>query len=451
KNLKYLNSRINDEEKKIPLKTFKNHSWISLFISLLLPGSGQIFNRQYIKGLLLMSLNLFIIFSILMMTGALSFEGLGISGLFKLKEIKYTSKITQTIYYDARFLIIEGVLATLFLTLSIVIYLSIAKDAFNNGKLLELGVRPKNNYELKKYFMDKGLPIALSIPAFMLILIIVVTPLASTIILAFTNYSGFNTPPGKPIEYVGFRNFGDIFSGEYARSFFYVSKWTVMWTILATGGVIITGVILAIIVDNPYVRGKKLWYIIFILPWAIPAFATTLFFGIAFNPGGFYNKWFKDVDFKNTIWLARSLIVLLQIWLGHSYIFLLVLGVKKSISNDLYEAAAIDGASKNQQFFKITWPLILAQIVPILVGTMVFYFNNFGIIYLFSSGGPIAETLPGYPGATDIIISFIFKLATTQNNRVSLASAFILFTSIFVVTPSAITFIRSNAFKKDGK
>lgn len=125
-----------------------------------------------------------------------------------------------------------------------------------------------------------------------------------------------------------------------------------------------------------------------------------------------------------------------------------MLGVKKSISSDFYEAASIDGATKVRQFLKITAPIILAQIMPLLIGQIVFNFNNYGIIWMYNGGGPFIEALPGGPGSTDIIISFIFRLSTggTQN-RVALASAFTMFVSLFIVTISAIGFVKSKSFK----
>ncbi|WP_408632420.1 ABC transporter permease subunit [[Mycoplasma] mobile] len=144
-------------------------------------------------------------------------------------------------------------------------------------------------------------------------------------------------------------------------------------------------------------------------------------------------------------------VILIQIWLGHSYIFLLISGVKKSISNDFYEAASIDGASKWKQFVKITAPIILVQILPLLIGQIVFNFNNFGVIFLFNGGGPaVGQSLAGSPGATDIIISLIFKLTTTAPNRIALASAFTLLVSVFIVVISSIVFIRSKSFKEKG-
>lgn len=450
---KVMFSKIDDAQRRIPTKCVKGHKWYALAASILLPGLGQILNKQYIKGFLLLIVTGFIAGLVMpIVFGAITFKGEGIFGLFHLSpEINVDGDI---FYLDARFRIIEAVVSWLLLLISVAIYIFIARDSYYTGLARENGSRPKNSRDLRTYMTNQGLPLLLSTPAFFIILLVVVTPLITTIMLGFTNYGRGNLPPGNSLDWVGWKNFKAIFTGGYAESFGYVSSWTLIWTTTITIGILILGSTLAIIIDNPRIKGKALFSTVFILPWAVPAFATILFFSSAFDNGGLINKFLgTTTNYKLSTNWTKSILIMIQLWLGHSYMFLLMLGVKKSISSDFYEAASIDGASKFMQTLKITAPIILAQIAPLLIGQIVFNFNNYGIIWMFNDGGPQPlKVYMGSPGSTDIIISLIFKLSTSgTNNRVALASAFTMFVSVFVVGVSAIGFLRTKSFREGGQ
>ena len=118
-----------------------------------------------------------------------------------------------------------------------------------------------------------------------------------------------------------------------------------------------------------------------------------------------------SLDIKNNTVQTRTALILLQGWLGHSYIFLLTTGVLQAIPKDLYEAASIDGATGWQATAKITIPLVLFQIAPMLINQYTFNFNNFSIIYLFNGGGPFNPQVYGnLAGSSDILISYIYNL-----------------------------------------
>ncbi|NQZ66052.1 MAG: ABC transporter permease subunit, partial [Mycoplasmatales bacterium] len=450
KNKNLMFSLIDDSLKNIPTKIFKYQKIISTFSSLILPGTGQILNKQYLKGILLIFLALFAYgFLLPLSMGWISFRGEGIFGLGVLAPSK-PSFLGGLVYKDARYRIVEGIIAIFALSFFALILVLSSKDAYSFSKAMQLGLRPKNGRDLKKYFASSGLPYILSFPAALVILLVVILPLATTIFLGFTNYSSGHIPPGNSLDWVGWDNFVKVFSGNYAKSFGFVAIWTLIWTFSVSILVIGLGTFLAFILDQKRIKGKVIFSTIYVLPWAVPAFATILFFAAAFNNGSIYNQLFgTSINFKSSVAWTRMLLILIQVWLGHSYIFLLMTGVKKSISKDLYEAASIDGAPKITQFIKISVPIILFQIMPLLIGQIIFNFNNFGIIWMFSDGGPAtSQSLIGNPGSTDIFISLIFKMTTSSaNNNVALASAFTIVISLFVVSISAIGFVRSKSFK----
>lgn len=455
--LKIMWSTIDDEVRKIPTKAFKNSRWVAAVLSFLIPGVGQIINKEYTKGILFLLGTIFIYALALPQFLGLyhTSQGAGIFGLIDLSPILRKFSIgggsTQITYFDARFRMVEGIIAIFLVIISLLIMFASAHDARRTGFYREFGYRPSNKRDMKKFLSGTGLPLVISLPAFVLILFIVILPLVTTVLIAFTNYSSLHLPPYKSLDWIGFDNFISVFSSGYGDSFAYVTGWTIIWTLSVTIGTIFFGTILALIVDNPRLKGKKMWSMIFILPWAVPAFATILFFASAFMQSHYYQDFFgTETEFVQSVFYSRMLIIVLQIWLGHSYVFMLVMGIKKGISDDLYEAASIDGAKNYQVFSRITGPLILQQVAPLLIGQFIFNFNNFGIIYMFTGGGPNGPAgLPGTPGATDIIISLIFKLSTQSDNQVALASAFTIVMSVFIVILATISFLKTKSFKKE--
>ncbi len=192
----------------------------------------------------------------------------------------------------------------------------------------------------------------------------------------------------------------------------------------------------------------------YLLPWAVPAFITIMFFSIMFSPGGsltvILSKLLgKTLNVKTDPTAARITLILLQSWLGSAYIFLLSTGVLQAIPADLYEAADIDGASGWQKIRRITLPMVLFQTAPLLVGQYTFNFNNFSIIYLFNGGGPFNPTSYGnLAGSTDLLISYIFKL-TMENQYQAIGAAITVVISMGLMFFAFIGFRNSKAFKEE--
>ena len=117
------------------------------------------------------------------------------------------------------------------------------------------------------------------------------------------------------------------------------------------------------------------------------------------------------------------------------------LGALQSIPRELYEAAHIDGADSWQRFRKITFPLLLISIAPLLIGSFAFNFNNFTVIYLLTEGRPPIPGAQTLAGATDILITYTYKLAFgTSGARYGFAAAISLIIFVIIGTISAVSF-----------
>jgi arabinogalactan oligomer/maltooligosaccharide transport system permease protein len=196
-----------------------------------------------------------------------------------------------------------------------------------------------------------------------------------------------------------------------------------------------------------------------ILPYAFPGFLSAyVWVGLLNRENGFINTVIfgqEPGSEGNFPWLleegpARMAVLLVNLWLGFPYMFLITTGALQSIPSELNEAAEIDGATGWQNFRLIKLPLLLISIAPLLIASFAFNFNNFTIIYLLTKGGPSDSGLTDYDvGGTDILITFVYKIAfsgTGQN--FGLASAFSILIFIVVATISLISFRRTRKFEE---
>ncbi len=121
----------------------------------------------------------------------------------------------------------------------------------------------------------------------------------------------------------------------------------------------------------------------------------------------------------------------------------------QTIPADFYEAAQIDGASNTQKLIKITFPIILFETAPLLIGQYTFNFNNFSIIYLFNTGGPLNPVAYGnLAGSSDILISYVYKLMIlNQQEAVGAAITVLITTGLMVFT--FIVFRNSKTFNNN--
>lgn len=258
--------------------------------------------------------------------------------------------------------------------------------------------------------------------------------------------------PGYMVT-IGVRNFTKIFTTRNITSpFLRVFIWTVLWSLFSVLTSFAAGLALALVLNAGDLKGRYFYRTLFILPYAIPSFVTILMwggflnedFGIINLATGFTIPWLSD---PNGI-LPKISCVIVNLWLSFPYQMIISLGALQSIDASMYEAADVDGATKPQQFWRITLPLLLATLGPMLVGSFAFAFNNFGGIYLLTGGGPVMD--PGVlPGQTDILISYTYKLAFGSNETdYGLASAIGIIVFFIIGTITFLQFKYTGAFKE---
>lgn len=415
-------------------------------------GLGQIYNRQYVKGISFVALELYLI-----IFWRVPFQW-AMWGLTTLGETPQTQSGFDIIQGDhSIFLLIEGLLFLILFLLFLWFYYLNIRDAYKVAVNRERGIKPNNFKEMLRNIWENGFPYLLLSPSVIFTLFLTILPLLFGILIAFTNYSAPNhLPPKNLVDWVGFDNFVNLFQMKTWSSTFYgVFSWTVIWAILATVTTFFVGLIFAVLISRQDIKFKKLWRSIFILPWAIPQFVSILIMRNIFNGQfGPLNRYLMELGLTDNVihWLsdpllAKVTLVFVNMWFGFPFWMILMSGVMTNIDKELYEAADVDGATPFQKFRKITLPLVMFATAPLAIMQFAGNFNNFNIIYLMTEGGPV-NTSYSYAGSTDILISWIYKL-TLDNSQFAVASVVSILIFIIIATFSIINFRNTRAFKEE--
>ena len=254
--------------------------------------------------------------------------------------------------------------------------------------------------------------------------------------------------------WVGGDNFVRAFTTDSIRGpFFAVLVWTFAFAILSVATTFVLGLFLAIVFNDPRMRSRKFYRVIMILPYAFPAFLSALVWAGMYNQDfGFINQvvfggasipWLQDP------WLAKVAILLANLWLGFPYMFLVTTGAIQAIPEDIQEAGRVDGAGAWQIFRHIKFPLLLVSVAPLLISSFAFNFNNFNLIFMLTNGGPRFADAAINVGASDILISMVYKVAFVGAERdYGLASAFSIIIFLLVAIISYLSFRQTKVLEE---
>jgi arabinogalactan oligomer/maltooligosaccharide transport system permease protein len=250
---------------------------------------------------------------------------------------------------------------------------------------------------------------------------------------------------------VGLLNFSRMIHNPLIRSpFLRVFIWTIAFATLTVLASFALGLFLAITLNAPGLRFRWLYRSAIVIPYAIPGFLSLLVWqGLLNDDFGVVNRLFH----MHVPWLfdpnwAKVSILMVSTWLTTPYFFLISLGALQSIPSELVEAAEVDGGGAWQVFRKVTLPLLLIAVAPLMIASFAFNFNNFGNIYLLTGGGPGSNDSP-VAGATDILISYSYKIAFAagKGQDYGLASAFSIVIFFIVATISVIAFRKTTSLE----
>ncbi|HEU4424814.1 MAG TPA: ABC transporter permease subunit [Pilimelia sp.] len=247
---------------------------------------------------------------------------------------------------------------------------------------------------------------------------------------------------------VGLRNFTRVVTDPaISAPFMRTLAWNFAFAIASVLITFALGLVCALALNSDRIRGRSFYRVLLILPYAMPSFAMLLVWRDMFNTDfGLINRIFGlEVDWLGDAWSARAAVILVQLWLGYPYMFLVATGALQAIPRELTEATSVDGANPWQSFRQVTLPLLLVALSPLLISSFAYNFNNFNAIYLITEGGPFPADNPSV-GATDLLITYTYRLAFgAAGAQYGFAAAISLFIFTLVAVISAVTFRRTRA------
>ena len=262
---------------------------------------------------------------------------------------------------------------------------------------------------------------------------------------------GEQIQPGFQVD-IGWKHYLDILRDPGVREpFGQIFLWTVTFAALSVLFTLSLGMVLAVLLNWESLRFRSVYRLLLFLPYAIPGFISILVFKGLFNNNlgeinivlstlfGIKPAWFSDP------FLAKTMILIVNTWLGFPYMMVVCMGLIKAIPQDLYEASAVAGAGPLTNFFRITMPLIIKPLTPLLISSFAFNFNNMVLISLLTGGRPdiLNTSIPA--GTTDILATFTYRIAFEgEGQQFGLAAA--ISTLIFLMV-AAISFVQIRATK----
>ncbi|WNG63126.1 sugar ABC transporter permease [Archangium gephyra] len=293
-------------------------------------------------------------------------------------------------------------------------------------------------------------------PAMVGMVVLVFFPFFYGITLSFTDSNLYNTGQSITDIWVGLRNYveilGDFSIAKRAQdgsivfnylNFYYTLFFTVVWTVTNVTIGVTVGLVLALILNVQGLALRPVYRVLLILPWAMPNYITALIWkGMFHQQFGVVNHVIRMFGGQGLAWYDTPVSSFLTVlatngWLSFPFMMVVSLGALTSIPGELYEAARVDGASRWQQFTAITLPALKPALVPAIILSVVWTFNQFNVIFLVTEGEPSNSTeilvtqaykyafqryRYGYAAAYSTVIFGILLLYSVVQNRVSRAT-----------------------------
>ncbi len=270
----------------------------------------------------------------------------------------------------------------------------------------------------------------------------------------FTSEAGDELPIGF-IEFIGLRHFENFLGNAgFREPLLNMLLWNITFAFNSVFFSFVVGLVVTLLFEN--LPGKRLIRALLIIPWPIPVLISILIWRSMLMPDlGFVEPILESIFgsspswFQNPFW-TRFAVVMINVWLSYPYFYVISAGAIRSIPGEIYDAAVVDGANGWSKLYHITLPLLLRIVMPLLIASFTFNFNNFNVIYIFNYGNPpMANTIVPM-GHTDILISFVYRLAFVTSNVTNYGLAAAITVMLFVLVATLVIFQMrfTNVFKE---
>jgi multiple sugar transport system permease protein len=254
------------------------------------------------------------------------------------------------------------------------------------GRLPGVGLRsPARRGGSLQLFMRRRSTIAflMCLPLIVIITGLVVYPAFYSIYLSMLNKA--------QTRFIGLSNFEFLLSRDVFRM---VIEQTAIFALSAVFFKALIGLITAHLINNLPAKGQRKWRGMMLVPWVIPLALSSLGWWWLFDPThSAFNYILDSLGFSEVGWLsspywARFSVILVNVWYGAPFFLIMYLAALKSVPEQLYEAAAIDGANAWQKFVHITLPMMRNIIAITVLFSLIVTFANFDIVQIMTAGGP---------------------------------------------------------------
>ena len=225
--------------------------------------------------------------------------------------------------------------------------------------------------------------VAMCVPLMAIIVCLIIYPAFYSIYLSMLNKA--------QTRFIGLSNFAFLMSRD---TFWMVAEQSTIFALSAVFFKALIGLITAHLVNNLPVKGQRKWRGMLLVPWVIPLALSTLGWWWMFDPtNSAFNYTLRSFGFAGIPWLsdpywARFSVILVNVWYGAPFFLIMYLAALKSVPEQLYEAASIDGATAWQKFRHITLPMMHNIIAITVLFSLIVTFANFDIVQIMTAGGP---------------------------------------------------------------
>ena len=435
---KDLGIAVKDEVMDI-VTTFTKGNW-AVKLSFLIFGFGNMFYGQFLRGILFLLFEVVFIGYMLVPSGGLYWLAKG--NWFKLGATVGTvqGRYEYDIIYDTDVwvpgddsvkVMLYGLLTIFFIVAFVYTWRLQVKQCRTCMDITARGKRVRSGKDDLRSLVDDQFHKTLLALPLVGILVFTVLPIIYMVLVAFTSYDAAHDGYSNLFSWVGLHNFNELTNfgkGGLGLAFGEILSWTLMWSFFATFTNYFLGMFVAIMINKKGINFKKFWRTALVMTIAIPQFVSLLYVAKLFDSSGIVGEALGQIpaiqNYLRTnnyisLWdsptVARTLVIVINIWVGIPYVMLQATGILMNIPADLYESSRVDGASAWQQYTKITLPYMLFVTGPALLTSFVGNLNNFNVIYLLSGGNPINTDI-GIAGGvsighTDLLITWLYKMA----------------------------------------
>lgn len=285
-----------------------------------------------------------------------------------------------------------------------------------------------------KLFGKRTAPYRYLLPTLVLMIVFLVIPIFMVVRYSFVDKAVVSPSPA----FVGLANYAELFADS---SFWNAVSNTIIFVVVSVVAHLVIGMIFAMLLNSKYFSNgtKTIARVIYILPWVFTASVVAILWKLMLQPSGIINYLLSALPqiTRNTEWLsnkdlALAVICFINIWCGYPFYMISILAGLQGISGDLYESAAIDGATMTKSFFHITIPQLKPILISIAMLDFIWTLQSFNVIWMLTGGGPVEST--------ETLSIYIYKLAFQKVNysMAGTAATVLLVVCVFI----AIFYVR---------